>query len=209
MGEITAITRQKNNAKRCSIFVDGRFYCGMRLETVLANRLRCGQEVEASDLDRMQFESESGEAFDRALTHISSSMKTRRQMEDFLRGKGYVPAVIDDVLRRLEEYGYVDDAEYARAYAEGARKDSGRRAVEAGLLKRGVPAEIAAEAAAGISDAEEEETALRLLRKYMRGKEPDEATLRRAARYLSGRGFGYETVRAALRGLPEETDEDA
>ena len=34
---ITEITPQVKNPKRCSIFLDGEFFCGMALETVMKN----------------------------------------------------------------------------------------------------------------------------------------------------------------------------
>ena len=41
-----------------------------------------------------QLETEKAQAVDKALTHISASPKTRKQIKDFLVKKGYVEAVI-------------------------------------------------------------------------------------------------------------------
>lgn len=40
--EITGISPQKKDKLRCNIEVDGKFYCGMKLETVIVNRLKAG-----------------------------------------------------------------------------------------------------------------------------------------------------------------------
>ena len=40
MAEITSITPQLKDKERCNIYVDGRFYCGLRLETAVRCRLR-------------------------------------------------------------------------------------------------------------------------------------------------------------------------
>ena len=45
MNEITAITPQVKDKTRCNIYIDGRFYCGMSLETTIKNRLKVGQIV--------------------------------------------------------------------------------------------------------------------------------------------------------------------
>ena len=42
MAEITSITPQLKDKERCNIYVDGRFYCGLRLETAVRCRLRVG-----------------------------------------------------------------------------------------------------------------------------------------------------------------------
>ena len=167
MSEITGILPQKKDATRCNIYLNGSFYCGMKLEVVIKNRLKVGQDVELSYLDALQLESEKATALDKAMTHLSSSMKTRRQVSDFLRKKGYVDAVVEYVLEKLEGYGFVDDEEYARQYAGSASKTKGRRLIALELQKKGVPADEAQAAVENIQG--EEDAALKILQKYMRG----------------------------------------
>ena len=45
MAEITGITPQIKDKERCNIEVDGRFFCGMKLETVVKHRLKVGVAV--------------------------------------------------------------------------------------------------------------------------------------------------------------------
>lgn len=129
----TEISPQVKDKNRCNIYVDGSFYCGMKLETAVKSRLKVGQHVEKAFLDEIQLENEKSEAMDRALNFLSASMKTGRQVTDYLKKKGYVPAVCEYVRERLEGYGYVDDAEYCRAYLASASKTKGRRLLEAEL----------------------------------------------------------------------------
>ena len=88
MNEITAITPQMKDKTRCNIYIDGRFYCGMSLETTIKNRLKVGQIVSLEKLSLMQLESEKSTALDKALTHISATRKTEKQVCDFLKKKG-------------------------------------------------------------------------------------------------------------------------
>ena len=85
MNEITAITPQVKDKTRCNIYIDGRFYCGMSLETTIKNRLKVGQIVSLEKLSLMQLESEKSTALDKALTHISATRKTEKQVCDFLK----------------------------------------------------------------------------------------------------------------------------
>jgi hypothetical protein len=55
---ITDITPQVKSASRCNIFLDGEFFCGMSLETVMKNRLKVGSRVDERTLERIQLESE-------------------------------------------------------------------------------------------------------------------------------------------------------
>jgi hypothetical protein len=45
MNEITEISPQLKDKTRCNVYVDGRFCCGLTLETVIKNRLKVGQMV--------------------------------------------------------------------------------------------------------------------------------------------------------------------
>ena len=105
MAEITGITPQVKDKTRCNIEVDGRFYCGMKLETVMKNRLKVGACVDGESLSRLQLESEKTTALDKALTHISASMKTEMQIRVFLRKKGYLNDVCDYVVEKMREIG--------------------------------------------------------------------------------------------------------
>ena len=205
MPEITAITPQKKDKTRCNIEVDGRFYCGMKLETVMQNRLKAGSIVALDELSRMQLESEKQTALDKALVHISVSMKTEREVRDFLKKKGYLEDVVTFVVERMRGYGYLDDGEYARQYAESAGKRKGARVIELELRRKGISDEAIEAAVEGLGSGEE--TAKKLLEKFLRGKPVDKNTLRKAYQHLIYKGFDYETARAALASLGE-TDED-
>lgn len=203
--EITAITPQKKDKTRCNIEVDGRFYCGMKLETVMQNRLKAGATVTGEMLSALQLESEKQTALDKALTHITVSMKTEKEIRDYLARKGYLQDVCDFVVEKMKSYGYLDDALYAKQYAEAAAKRKGARLIALELKRRGVADEVAREAVEGIENSEE--SAKRVLEKYMRGKEVTRETLRKAYAHLISKGFDYDTARTALKSLGED-DED-
>lgn len=205
MSEITGIFPQKHDKTRCNIEVDGRFYCGMTLETVMKNRLKVGAAVSSDELSRIQLESEKATALDKALTHITFTMKTEREIRSFLTKKGYLQAVCDYVVDRMKELGYLDDAAYAKRYCESVAGKKGSRLVAAELKRKGVDDEAIFGAVSEITD--EEEGAKRCLEKYLRGKECDRETLQKAYRRLLAKGYDYETAKAVLQSL-KGCDED-
>lgn len=205
MAEITAITPQKKDKTRCNIEVDGRFYCGMKLVTVMQNRLKVGCVITGEELSRIQLESEKQTAFDKALTHITQTAKTEKDVRDFLKKKGYLQDVCDYVADKMKSYGFLDDEAYAKAYVQSAGKSKGRRLIAMQLKQKGVSDE-AVEAALGTLTGETE-SAKRVLEKYLRGKTPDKKTLQKAYAHLLSKGFDYNTAKAALEGLYSD-DED-
>ena len=51
MAEITSIEPQVKDKNRCNIYVDGVFYCGIKLEVAVKYRLKAGMNIEKSKLD--------------------------------------------------------------------------------------------------------------------------------------------------------------
>lgn len=195
MAEITSIEPQKKDAKRCNVYVDGRFYCGIKLEVAVKYHLKAGMQIEKSQLDEIQLETEKSQALDKALTHISASPKTKKQIADYLSKKGYTEAVQDYVLERLEYYKFVDDSAYCRAYVQSVT-GKGKRALEADLIKRGADRKAIEEVLEEIEEDGGE--AAKILQKYMRGKEFTKENLYKGFKYLLSKGYSYDTAKSAL-----------
>ena len=205
--EITAITPQVKDKTRCSIYVDGRFYCGLALETTVKHRLKVGQSVTEEYLSEIQLESERRAALDKALTHITATQKTEREIRDFLTKKGYLPATIEFVLEKMRGYGFVDDGSYAKAYAESKSKKKGERLIKQELRAKGISEQAVGEALDEISEETQIAAAREIFQKYMRGKEMDAAGLQKGYRYLLSKGFSYDVAKSAMAGLADIEEE--
>ena len=206
MNEITAITPQVKDKTRCNIYIDGRFCCGLTLETVVKNRLKVGMIVSAETLASMQLESEKNTALNKALGFLSATRKTEREVRAYLTKRGYLPEVSNYVVEKLREYGFINDEEYAEAYTESAAKRKGGRRIRMELRNKGLSESAIEGALSGLDGEQELETAKTILEKYMRGKSVDRETLQKAYRYLLGKGFDYETAKAAIGAFGEIED---
>ncbi len=204
MAEITLIEPQKKDKERCNVYVDGVFYCGIKLEVAVKYRLKTGMQIEKSRLDEIQLETEKRQALDKAMNFISAAMKTKKQVRDYLDKKGYTQAVADFVIEKLEYYKFLDDYAYCRAYVAGV-SGKGKRAIENDLFKRGAERKAVEEALAEIE--EDADAALAVLTKYMRGKESTKENLYKGFKYLLSKGYGYDTAKSALSGFGVD-DED-
>ncbi len=207
MNEITAITPQVKDKRRCNIYIDGRFCCGLTLEATVKNRLRVGQVVSEEQLAEIQLESEKNTALDKALTHLSATRKTEKEIRTYLAGKGYLPAVVEYVVEKLQGYRFLNDGEYAQDYVESAAARKGGRRIRMELKSKGVSDTDIDEALSSRAEGAEEDAAKTVLAKYMRNKPVDKETLQKAYRYLMGKGFDYEAARAALQSLGDTDDE--
>lgn len=204
--EITGIRPQIKDKTRCNIETDGRFCCGMKIETVTYYRLKVGMIISEEELSRIQLESEKASAFDKALTNLSVSPKSEREIRIFLERKGYLEDVVDYVVEKMKGYGFLDDKEYAARYVQSSGTRKGKRLIALELRKKGISQEEIDSAIEEISD--EREKADSLLRKYLRGKASDRGTLRKAYAYLISRGFDFDLARAVIQSYGETEDED-
>ncbi|MCQ2400078.1 MAG: recombination regulator RecX, partial [Clostridia bacterium] len=93
MSIITEISPQKKDKKRVNIYLDGEYYCGLSLETVYAYSLKKGKDLSPEELAEIQLKSEKSEALDKAMGYVSRAMKTKKQVKDYLAGKGYTAEV--------------------------------------------------------------------------------------------------------------------
>ena len=195
MAEITSIEPQVKDKNRCNVYIDGRFYCGIKLEVAIKYHLKAGMQIEESQLDEIQLETEKSQAVDKAMTNLSATMKTEQQMRDFLIKKGYTEAVCDYVIERLQYYKFIDDYAYCKAYLNTVR-GKGRRAIEADLIKRKANREVIREALDEFEESGDE--AFELFKKYLRGKEINKVNLLKGYKYLLSKGYSYDTAQSAM-----------
>lgn len=121
--------------------------------------------------------------------------------------EGADDAVIDAVVAKFVDLGYLDDEAFAEQLALSAieRRGQGRRAIVQTLRKRGIPRDVADAAIADLPD-DDAERALEFARAKARsvgGKDYD-ASLRRLAGQLARRGYSSSvSLDAARQALAE------
>lgn len=195
MNKITDIKPQVKNPTRCNVYLDNAFYCGLELETVMRYRLKAGDDIEKERLDEIQSDSETARAFDKALSFISLSKKTKKQVRDYLTKKGYTDKTIDSALEKMQSYAFIDDEDYARDYARSVSANKGKRLIALELKRKGVSD---ADADAALDELGDElPSATAVAAKYAKNKENTRENLLKCYKYLLSKGFSYDTAKQA------------
>jgi regulatory protein len=135
-----------------------------------------------------------------ALAALSRKERTVAEMGSWLRARGVDGGQVEEVVDRLVSTGVLDDARYARRYAEDKRelKRWGSERIRAALLDRGVAPDDVEEALVEVSGEREIELAVELLRD--RGAGLDDALERqKALGALIRRGYDSEVAYEAIR----------
>lgn len=200
MAKITDITAQRKNKERVNIFLDGSYYCSLEAITVARNRLELGADVDEELLARIQLESEASSAFERAVGYLSYRSRTEREIERYLLEKGYLSEVVDSVMQKLSEYGFISDERFCREYVAAYGKRVGKYKIRAELKRLGARDE-AAEAA--LDELEEQsEAAYGAALKYLRTHKNADAM--KLKRQLYAAGFSGDDIAYASDRLKEE-----
>lgn len=140
-------------------------------------------------------------AFERALKSISVRERTAGEVKDFLLRRGYAGDVIADVVRSLREEGLVDDAGYARRFAEDRRllDQWGNERIARDLERRGIDRELVERALAGHDRDDELAVAVELLDRRFPLPFDGDRERDKAWRMLVRRGYEPELAYSAVR----------
>ncbi len=158
--------------------------------------------MQTSDLT----EKELTRAKNAAYRYLSYRPRSRAEIEQKLRDKEFDDAIVAAVLADLARLGYVNDEQFARAWARGRirLRGLGRRRIDQELKAKGVDQEIIRETFAEVfGDTSEAETAMQVAERKLRTMqhvEPD-ARKRRLAGLLERKGYTFEVIREVLRAV--------
>jgi len=147
----------------------------------------------------------AGEAIARqiCLRQLTAAPRTRAELASAMARKRVPPEIAAAVLDRFDDVGLIDDAAFARAWVETrhAGRGLGRRMLREELRRRGVDAELAAEAVDQVSDDDEFDAARRLVRKRLPSLRTVEPPVRdrRLLGMLARRGYAAGVALRAIR----------
>ncbi len=121
-----------------------------------------------------------------ALLLLRYRSRSRRELERRLLYRGYGRDEVEEVLKWLEEMGYLDDVEMARDYVRaGVERGWSRIRIIRGLREKGLGDEVISEAL----EEYDEDRVVEVLRRKLRGKGREEVI-----RFLRNRGFGWDVI---------------
>jgi len=142
-----------------------------------------------------------------ALGALARQMRSVAELKRLLRrrvdtGTEYGHTLIELVVRRLKDHGYLNDAAYASAYSSFRRDNQkfGRMRVISDLKAKGVHADVIGSAVdSSYAEVNEERQARQYLRRRRLAKPKDQKQAARIFRQLSRAGFRAKTIFGILK----------
>jgi regulatory protein len=201
--KITDIKPQVRAQDRVSVFVDKKYSFSLSLAQVEKNTLKIGQEISENQLVELKSQSDFGKTLDRVLRWLSSRPHSRYELEQYAYRKKIEPDSLTLIIEKLEGWGYLNDAEFARAFT-ASRRASGRnsvRKIKLELRAKGVDQDIIDQALDN-GEVDDREVLKKLVEK--KRQIPRYKENKKIIEFLLRKGFNYQDVREVLAEVDEE-----
>jgi regulatory protein len=197
--KITQIKQQVKRRDRYSIYVEGKYLFSLGEAELIRSGLRANQELSREELNKLKDTAVLDKAYDRALNYVAVRMRSEYEIRDYLKRKDYDSEIIELILNRLSNVGFVDDARFAKAWVENRRllKSTSKRRLKQELRQKRIAEDLINEVLE--ADDTDEREVLRELVERKKSRYPDKLKL---MQYLGRQGFSYDDIKSVL----EEND---
>ena len=176
------------------VVVDGEKYI-LHSEIIVKYGISTNGEISQEKLQEVVYESDVMIATNLAMNYVSSKLITTKQLKDYLRGKGYKSNVVSKVIEKFNEYGVLNDENFATSYVSVKQHSLSKRAIEQKLMQKGVNKEVALSC---LEEFDDLDVAIRTAEKFMKNKDYTEENITKLLRHLSYKGFDYDTINRVL-----------
>lgn len=193
--KITNIKQQIKRPDRYSVFVDDKYAFSLSESALLSERLASGQELDKPRLEELKAASGADKAYGNALRYVAMRPRSVWEMQTYLRRKDVEEPVAEDIIKRLEAVGLLDDVAFAKVWVANRRllKNMSKRKLRLELKQKRLSESIIDQAMQ--EDETDERQTLRELIEKKRNRYPDKIKF---MQYLARQGFGYDDIKSAL-----------
>jgi regulatory protein len=172
------------------------------------------KQKEESSARNLTPEERRARTFQRAAKLLAAKPRSESELrERLLQGRYASKSVVEEVIARLREYGYVDDQQFALSFASHKvkQKPTGRRRLERDLMMKKVDRSVAEEALDKVyAETPEEELIDRAIEKRirLRGRPQNRDEAKSLFDHLLRQGFAFELVSDRVRAVSRTVTED-
>ncbi|MGO4889821.1 recombination regulator RecX [Anaerobacillus sp. MEB173] len=213
---VTRITTQKRNQERFNVYIDrgnGEEYgFSVDQDVLISCQLKKGSNVDEAQLKVILYQDEIKKGFNAALNYLSYRMRTVKEIHSYLHKKEYSEAAINEVIKKLYEYKYVDDLEFAKAFVRTRKNTTvkGPEKIKQELKEKGVNQTHLEASLEQYSFEEQVQAAVTFLEKKtkMSRNQSINSLKQKLTRTLYGKGFSLEVIEKAFGYVDMSVDQE-
>lgn len=208
MSQITAITSQKKRPNRVSIFLDGNFAFGLKVESVYENSLKVGKNLSGEEIEKILKIEELAKLQDIAFRFLNYRPRSEKEIRDHLIAKiaqrenikfsqAKESPLVSTVISKLKKYKFINDLEFAKWFLSSRIRShqKGLRLITMELKQKGIDEDVIKSIAKDAGS--EKDLALKAVEKKIKRWQKLSTTdfKKKFYQFLLSRGFDYETIR--------------
>lgn len=214
--KISKFTTQKKNTDRLNVFVQRgekeEFAFAVDVDVFIKYGLKKGMELDEEFVEQVLVAEDRQKAYRMALNYLSHRMRATSEVIRYLKEKETDPTVVTYVIERLQDQKYVNDAEFAKAFAQTKFNTtlSGPLKIKRELEQLNVAPKWIEEAIRPLDEEQQLEKAGRYVQKKQSETKTRSATevKQRIQQSLVQRGFAFDIIAKAIQLFWENTDDD-
>ena len=182
------------------IYLDGQFAFVLYKSELSSCHLKDGEAVTEDQIETILSEIVLKRAKRKAMSLLQSMDRTESELRDRLLRQDFPEETVDQAVRYVKSFGYVDDRRYAESFILSRKGRKSRREIYAELSGKKIDGEIVDEMMERCYEESDSGEARRhLLRK--KHYDPSRASVEEKQKlyaYLARKGFSYGEIKKAL-----------
>ncbi|MFI3166884.1 MAG: RecX family transcriptional regulator [Bacillota bacterium] len=203
MAKITEM-KECRNKDRVNIYIDGEFCTAIDKFVAYKSFLKVGKEISVEQLEQLAFEEERESALKKAIAYVTQYRVTEKKARDYLKGKEYSKAVIEETMEKLKKYSFISDEQYAVDFMQSRLKSKGAKLIKMELSQKGISRDIIS--ALETNPEDETEACKKQAEKYMKRKEKTRENYAKLFQNLAGKGFDFGIIKSVIEEIKGETE---
>lgn len=206
MAKITKLEIQQRNKERVNIYIDDNFFLGVNAEIVYDLNLKKGDEVDEEKLKSLIYKEGLSKAKNKAMSILNRTAISEKKLREKL--SDYSDEIVDEVINKLKDYGFINDKDLARRIANDNSNISrfGKNKIRQNLYRKGISKDDIDEAVEEIDSNEQYENALYLARKRYKNLkgEDNRKVYQKLTQHLAYKGFSYDIIKSVIQEVINE-----
>lgn len=218
MAIITKITTQQKNQDRFNVFIDygkgEEFAFSVDSDVLIKFQLKKGMELDDFSFLEIQYQDDIRKAYNLAVNYLAIRMRAKKEIRDFLLKKEMDETLIDEVMNKLAAQKYIDDQEFALAYARTQvnTTDKGPGVIKRELKEKGIPEQLLHLALDEFTMEKQIERAIEISGKFLRKNTRDSGKIQKQKleNQLLRKGYSFDVISMAVNetGKPDQMVEE-
>ncbi len=201
--KVTNIKQQVKRRGRYSVFLDGKYSFSLSENELLSSGIKIGREYSKEEFEQLKQTAVQDKAYMRSIDLLARRARSEWELRDYLKRKEYEPEVVDQIIKKLSEKGYINDEKFATSWVENRRllKSTSKRKLQLELKQKRISNDVIDNVLENDETDEKEVLKELVAKKRHQTKYQDNLKL---MQYLSRQGFGYGDIKSVLESEGEE-----